>query len=205
MSELDAPSLDELPGGPGAPILRAAEVGLWQDGYRFLAAARATRDRMEEQARDTYEESRARGHEEGRAAGAIEASRLVAATVVKVDRYLAGLEQEVAALAIGIVRRVLGECDAVDLVARAATHALGEFRHEKWLKITVHPDAVEQVRARLAAIVHDNGPILTISGDPSLGASACILVSEFAVVDASIDIQLAAMAKALGCGDQGAA
>src|SRR5215471_1276694 len=68
-------SLDELPAGPSSRIVRAAQVEVWQDGYRLLAAVREAAGKLEENARDTYAAAYAKGFREGRSAGAIEASR----------------------------------------------------------------------------------------------------------------------------------
>jgi type III secretion protein L len=200
MPESHPPSLDDLPKGPGLRILRARQPGAWRDAYRFLAEARAAADDIEQSARGICAAEQARGHREGRAAGANESARLVSETVGKVDRYLASLEQDVADIALAIVRRVLGEFDVAELIARATAQTLDEFRHEKWLKITVHPDIVERVHAILAPLLRDTGPTLTVEGDQGLDRTSCTVATEFAVVDASIETQLEAIATALARG-----
>jgi type III secretion protein L len=183
---------DGLPAEPGPRILRAAEAGAWRDGYRFLAAARDVSAKTEERAQNAYNAAYENGYAEGRAAGAIEASRLVRDTTLAVDRYLARLEKEVGHLALDIVRRVIGQIDVADLVARAASQVMTEFRHEKNLKVTVHPVAADRVSSALAALAPDDLPAVTVESDPAMDEGACILVSDFAVVNASIDAQLQA-------------
>jgi type III secretion protein L len=136
-------------------------------------------------------------------AGANEAARLVSETALKVDRHLTSLEREIGALALNVVRRVLGELDAGELIARAAAQAVGEFRREKWLKVTVHPAAAERVRAVLAALPQDGGPTVTVESDPALDECACIVASDFAVVDASLEAQLQAFAAAFAADQRG--
>lgn len=196
MSQTPQLSLADLPQGPGIRILRARHAKVWSDAYGFLTAACAEADRIRESARATYAAESTRGYREGRAAGADNAARLVSETVGRVDRYLSSLEQDAADLALRIVRRVLGEFDDAELVARAAVHVLSDFRREKWLKITVHPDAADHVRTRLAPL-GDDGPTLMIETDPNLDRASCVVASEFAVVDASIAAQLEAIAAAL--------
>jgi type III secretion protein L len=193
-------SLDDLPAGPGSRIVRAAQVDVWQDAYRLLAAVREAAGKVEENARNTYAAAHAKGFAEGSSAGAIEASRLLRDTTLAVDRYLAKLESEIGALALGIVRRVLGELDVADVVARAAAQALAEFRQEKFLKVTVHPDAVERVSTALAALTQQGGATVTLETDPALDRGACIVTSDFAVVEASIEAQLRAFANDLRSG-----
>jgi len=184
----------DLPRGPGARILRAADAGLWQEGYRFLAAAREAAANLEDSVRSARDEGYQKGFAEGYAAGSVEATELVLRTTLSVDRYVAGLEAEIASLAMNIVQRVIGKLDAPDLVARAAAQAVSEFRDEKAVKIAVHPTAVDSVKAALAALPEDGRPSATVEGDAALSEQACLLVSDFAVVNASIESQLRALA-----------
>ncbi|MBO0711693.1 MAG: type III secretion system stator protein SctL [Acetobacteraceae bacterium] len=198
MFEAKQVSLDDLPQGPGGRILRPAEAEAWQKGHRFLAAVRTTANRIEEAARETYAAEYARGYAEGRSAGAAEATRLLGETALKVDRYLAALQPEISSLALEIARQVFGELDVRELVARAAIQALEQFRREKCLKVTVHPTALDLARAALAAHLEGAGPTIIVESDPALGKGACVVASDFAVVDASIETQLQALATALG-------
>jgi type III secretion protein L len=193
-------TLDDMPAEPGLRVVRAAQVEAWQDGFRFLAAVREAAGQVEANARSTYAAAYAKGYAEGRAAGAIEATRMVRDMTAGVDRYLAKLEGEIGALALSIVRRVLGEFDRPDLVARAAAQAVAEFRQEKTIKVTVHPAAVDRVSAALAALSQSNGATVAVEADPALGQDACIVASDFAVVDASIEAQLKAFAAGLPSG-----
>src|SRR5262249_37732991 len=132
-----------------------------------------------------------------------EASQLVRDTAAKVDRYLATLEHEIGALALHVVRRVLGEIDVGELVARTATQALVEFRQEKSVRVTVHPTAIDRVNAALAALPA-GGVARTVESAPALGEGACVVSTDFAVVDASIEAQLRAFATGLGSGERDA-
>jgi type III secretion protein L len=196
MSHSPQPLTSDLPHAPGVRILRARDAKVWSDAYRFLMEANAEADRIRESARAIVATESTRGYQEGRARGADDAAKLVSETVGKVDRYLSSLEQDAADLALRIVRRVLGEFDDAELVARATAHVLSDFRREKWLKIMVHPDVVDHVRKRLAPLT-DGGPTLVIETDPNLDRASCVVASEFVVVDASTAVQLEAIAAAL--------
>ena len=200
--KLDKISLDDLPRGPGVQILRAEEARLWQDGYRFLAEARRVATQAEKTAQEVYAAEYERGVAEGRMAGANDAARLLSESAAKVDLHLAALEQEIGALALEVVRRVLGQFDAADVVARTAAQAVAEFRREKWLKVTVHPAAVDQVATTLSALPREGGPTVSVEGNHTLDERACIIASDFAVVDAGIERQLKAFAAAFGVGQQ---
>jgi type III secretion protein L len=181
----------DLPTSPTARILRGPEQAAWADGFRFLEAAE-----------EAYEAERRRGYAEGKDMGSQEASVLVAETAVKVDRYVATLDKQIAGLALDIVRRVLNDFDQAELVARAAATALADFRRDKALKVSVHPSAEARVRAHLAGRLPRPDLTVTIEADPALGTADCLISSDAAMVNASIDTQLEAMARALGLADK---
>ena len=85
---------------------------------------------------------------------------------------------------------------------RSTPGSVSASRHPK---VAVHPEVLERVRAVLSATTADGrlGPTVTIEGDPHLGMHGCVVSSEFAVVDASIETQLAAIADAFGIGASG--
>ena len=190
---------DALPTRPHARILRAAEARAWQDGYGFLDAARREAEEMRLSAREAYANEYAQGYQEGRMAGEEEAARLVSDTVAKVDRYLGSIEKDVVGMALDVVRRMLGDMDVAALVAKAARQAVADVRRAKYLKITVHPAAADEVRTALQAMLEDSGLGLTIEilTDSTLAEGGCIVASDVAVIDASIDAQLAAIGAAI--------
>ncbi|MGA7806387.1 type III secretion system stator protein SctL [Bradyrhizobium sp.] len=193
-------SPDDLPTQPGSRILRAADADAWREGYRFLALVRETAAKTEANARRAYEAAYEKGFAEGQAAGASEANQLVQETTLAVDRYLSGLDVEISTLVLNIVRRVVGEIDVAELVVHAVTQAMTEFRHEKNIRVAVHPTAAERVKSALAVLAPDDQPTVTVEPDHALDKGACILVSDDAVVDASIEVQMRTLEAELGSG-----
>jgi type III secretion protein L len=201
IDRLDPVSLNRQQSAGGATtgsVLNARDVKAWQDAFEFLNHAEKQiaeeRTQAEEAASRLYEAERARGYEDGKA----EATSLIAETTLKVDRYLQSIEPQVAKLAMSVVHRVLGNFDTRDLVAAAAAHAVADLRREKRLTVTVHPDVVDSVSKEFTRLGVSARMQVTIEGNPSLDPTACIVASDLAVVDASIQTQLAAIATAIG-------
>jgi type III secretion protein L len=195
-------SRSALPKGPGATILRAPEAAAWRDGFRFLDAARAEAQTIVAAARKTYQEQHARGYEVGRREGAVRGTETAAEITAQVDRYLAGLENDVVELAMTIVRQTIGEMDASEVLGRAAANALSSFREERSLRITVHPEREEGVRAFLATLGDDERlPAISVDVDPEMGLDACTVSSAVGSVDASVEAQLEAIAKGFAKAD----
>ncbi|RWO20495.1 type III secretion system stator protein SctL [Mesorhizobium sp.] len=196
-----------VPRRPVARILRAAEARAWQDGHAFLDEARRDAQQLRDAARRAYAAEYAQGYEDSKARGDADAARLVSETAVKVDRYLGGLEAEIITLALDVVRRVLGEFDASMLVAKAAAQAVTEIRRAKYLKVRLHPASVNRVRDELNAVLRESdlGMTIEIDADDTLATDACILSTDIAVIDASIEAQLNAIAAAISSKAEAAA
>ncbi|TIN39296.1 MAG: HrpE/YscL family type III secretion apparatus protein [Mesorhizobium sp.] len=196
-----------VPRRPVARILRAAEARAWQDGHAFLDEARRDAQQLRDAARRAYATEYAQGYEDGKARGDEDAARLVSETAVKVDRYLGGLEAEIINLALDVVRRVLGEFDASMLVAKAAAQAVTEIRRAKYLKVRLHPASVNRVRDELNAVLRESdlGMTVEIDADDTLATGACILSTDIAAIDASIEAQLNAIAAAISSKAEAAA
>ena len=73
-----------------------------------------------------------------------------------------------------------------------------DLRREKRLTVTVHPDVVDSVSKEFARLGVSGRIEVTIEGNPTLDRTACIIASDLAVVDASVQTQLAAIAAAIG-------
>lgn len=189
MSENHVEINDAVPLTPGRKVIAAAEANAWRDGYKFLADAE-----------QKYTEEAKRGYLDGKAEGAGDAALLAAETAVEVDRYLASLEQKIAALALSIVRRIFSDFDNAELVAQATKTALLEFREEKAVTIKVHPD----VKGAVAALITDcqaesEWPAMAIEivADPDVAPQHCMLMTEFAMIEATVEAQLDAIARAM--------
>ena len=133
---------------------------------------------------------------------ALEASKLVAETSAKVQstwpRSKAGRRSWPSTSCGGSS----SEFDDRELVARAARNALADFRDAKSVTIKVHPIGRGACAAgdRRHRRQGRRGRVQTcaIETDPEIGERDCVLSTEFAVVEATIDTQLAAIAQAMG-------
>ncbi len=185
--------MSELPSKPGQRILRAEQAAQWIDGYAFLQAAREEAERTQadlQQLRDqAYEEGRAAGLAQGQR----EAAQLLARTAQQVDGYLAGLEAQMADLALGIARQVIGELDDATRLAQCTRKALDAFRHDQRLRLQVRPDQLEAVREQL----RDLGERLEVEADEGLAAGHARLSSPQASVELDLHTQLQGLRQAL--------
>ncbi len=147
------------------------------------------------------EAARRAGHEAGRQEGLAEVTALLARARAAEGARAAGADAELRRLAVRIAEKILARelalsADAVVDVVRAALAAAAQRRE---LAIRVHPDdvpAVAAARARLGAALTERAE-LSVRPDPMVGRGGCLIDTEVGTIDARLDVQLAAIERAL--------
>ncbi|MGE0802438.1 MAG: FliH/SctL family protein [Lautropia sp.] len=184
-------------------VLRAAEVPALADAQalcgRLNALYAGESARVDAAARDAG----ARGHAEGVAAGARAARDDVVAALAELARATAasqaGIRREVAALALQVARRLVGALGEGERLVALAEQAARELVPTPTIRLTVHPQRADAVRACLADATRDRpeAPLpFELDADPAVPLDACRLDNGLGTVDASLDVQLARLAAA---------
>jgi flagellar biosynthesis/type III secretory pathway protein FliH len=166
-----------------------------------VASAKAQAEAIVASAEAVREAARQEGYAAGREAGLASVTALLAAARAEVDRRAQGAEAELRRLAVRIAEKILARTlalgpDAVVDVVRGALAAAAERRD---LVVRVHPDDVavvvearERLLAGAAARAH-----LAVRADATVGRGGCIVETEVGSIDARLDVQLAAIERAL--------
>jgi type III secretion protein L len=165
------------------------------------AVSQAQRYAMEIRARATTEAwavRRAgfqRGMQEARAEFAVS---MVEATA-KVEAAFIGLEGRIVNTVMSAVQQILGASDQRIVFEGVIRRVLAQARAEKSLRLRVSASQYDQVNAILAEILQEFPGIefIDVVKDPGGVAGTCVLESEFGIVDASLDTQLAAIRRGL--------
>jgi type III secretion system HrpE/YscL family protein len=167
-----------------------------------LLDARARADALLEAARADAERIRETAREQGRQAGRAElAAELLRATHAH-ERALAALEPQAIAVALQAAKQLLAaEVSARPEQIRAiVAPLLTRLRRARSLLLRVHPDDRPALEPWLAA-ARAQGTLpaeLTVEPDAALTRGGCVLRSEIGTLDARVETQLAALARALG-------
>lgn len=189
-------------------VLRAAEVPLLTD-------AQSLRDHLEQLCRTQSQhvaEAAAQARQDGHALGVAEGGRELAERLSTHLVSLAGasarererLRNDVGALALQVVRKLLGHFADESVLLALADAATTDVLPSRPLALVVHPDRCDAVRERLAARP-DAALRCEVRSDPSLAPDGCRLETEHGSVDVSLESQLARLAAAWGAADVEAA
>jgi flagellar biosynthesis/type III secretory pathway protein FliH len=161
----------------------------------LLAAARDDAERIRTEARE-------RGREAGRAELASELLRATAAYEQAREHALAALEPQAISIALQAAKQLLAaEVTAHPEQIRAiVAPLLARLRRARSLVLRVHPDDRGALEPWLeAARAKGNLPAqLSVETDAALTRGGCVLRSEIGTLDARVETQLAALARALG-------
>lgn len=173
---------------------------------KYLTASQL--DRIQKQA---YEEAFARGVREGLAAGQSQVRdrvKLLAGLAALLEKPLKNLdeavEKEILQLSLAIAKQIIRREISLDSghiisVIREALAAL-PYSAQK-IKISLHPDDAEIVRAEFSNIDESAG--WTIIDDPTITKGGCKVFTEHSQIDATLENRLATIfAKIMG-GERG--
>lgn len=201
--------LDKLELQPATKIIRSAEFQTLLDAEAIIAAAEAEAERIRAAAREEYESEKQRGYADGLVEGRMEMAEKMIDSVGRAVDYFSGLEHRVVDLVLKALRKILGELDARDRVVNVVRTALAVAKNQSHVTLRVTPADAEIARERLAEITKPYPEIhfLEVVPDSRLAPAACILETELGVIDASLELQLAAIEKSLArsLGAQGGA
>ena len=117
--------------------------------------------------------------------------------VSRTINYLSDIEDTLANILIGGVKKIIGECDHKALAISLVKNALQHVRNEKHVTIRIAPGEYEAVQEQLNDILAEYKGVgfIDLVADPRLSAGDCIMESEIGVVDASVDVQMKALQK----------
>jgi type III secretion protein L len=182
----------------GARVLQAADYALLLEGEAVLAKAEAEAEETARQARIAYEEERARGYDDGLMEGKMEMAERMIDTVVSGVDYLEGLDATIVDLVMNAMHKVIDGFDDRERVMGLVRKALGYARSQRRVLLRVCPEDAEIVQAEMSTLLRDFPGIgvLDVVTDPRMKKGDCVLESELGLIDAGLDVQMAAIRKA---------
>lgn len=199
-------------------VLRAAELPLAQDAQSLRDRLQALHDeavaRLDAEAAAARLTGFTQGQAEGRRAAADEQAQQLLALAESAAAERAALREQLASLALQVVRKLAGQLPGDERLVRLADVAARELLDDAPVTLVVHLDDLPAVRARLdgRAGLASRGPSptltpewrlpsglpVTVEGDPLCAPGSCRLETPQGTVDASLHTQLERLEKAWG-------
>ncbi len=191
------PGIPMLP--PEARLVPAADYAAMIETEEVLAEARRQAAAIEAEARRAYEAEKARGYADGQAEAAAETAAQQLEVISRTVSWFEAVEGRMVEVVTAAVRKILGELDEGSLIQHVVHESMRTMRNQRQVTVRVAPDAVAEVQHRLTTIMADYAGVsfVEVTADARLRRGGCILESELGVVDASVDVQLEALSRAL--------
>lgn len=185
-------------------VLRAAEVPLLQHAMALRDTLERRRDEQGQALAEAIAEGRAQGHAEGLAEGRAAAAQELAGAVQRVaaesQSELERLRGDVGALALEVVRKMLGHFAADEVLLALAATAAAELLPGTAPVLVVHPQQADALRARLQAAAGegegDGEAPFSVREDAQAAIDACRLETAHGSVDVALEAQLSRLAEA---------
>jgi flagellar biosynthesis/type III secretory pathway protein FliH len=182
-------------------VLDRREVEARERARLVVAHAEEEALRVRTEAEAEREEIRRAAAEAGRAEGLASAAAMLASVATVKEQRAAGLERELAEVAIALARKIVGRALAIEpaLVIELARGALQAIRSRREVTLRVHPDDAPLLRTAspvLAALL-DRTPGLVLREDAGLARGDVVAETEAGRVDARVEAQLALLEHAV--------
>jgi type III secretion protein L len=184
---------------PGKKIIKASEYAVMAEASALLDEARREAELILAQAQEAAQAMREKGYRDGVREGKQKIAEKMLETVQRTVDYMASSEETICEIVVTAVRRVIGEMDDRERIVRIVRNALAVVRSQKRVIVKVAQQDLDTVRGEVDALMRQFPGIefIEVVADPRLPPQSCILESDMGIVDASIDVQLAAIKKAL--------
>lgn len=213
-SRLDINEAGSIVIDTGNKIVRGSDAEHVDEVNDILAKARVEAEQIKKRAKELYlqvedktEKAKQDGFERGRAEGLAEVTARLVQIEKKNQEMLRHIEKESLALVYEIAQKLIGDAlknsdeAIVGMVRQALQSSMGNE-----LTLFVNPEDFERIKAHEATLMSTLHSIQTLNIKPSerVKIGGCLIESELGSIDAQIDLQLAAIRKALGLDGEGA-
>lgn len=195
---------------PDARWLRSDDFLAFREANQIVAEARQESERIRAdaqkkansiivEAEKAYEEQKRAGYEEGLNKALEESAGRMLDTVEYTIDYLSYIEDKVVSIVLTALRKILGEFNDTERLVCIVRNALQVFCNQKHVIVRVSPHQIDEVKKRVNDILAAYSEIryLEIVPDSRLTDSGCILETDIGSVNASLDMQIQILEKAL--------
>jgi type III secretion protein L len=190
--------VNKLAGATG-PVVKRADFAAMVDAQEIVTAARRHAEALKARMQEQVEAARVTGYEAGIQQGRADFAASVVTTVAEMEAAFNRLELRIVNTVMGGLQQVLGRLEQRAVMEQLVRRVLNEARDRKQLKLRVSSTQYDDVNQWLGTVIKDYPDIdfIDVVKDPRAGVGTCVLESEFGAIDASLDVQLAAVRRGL--------
>lgn len=181
------------------PVVKRDEFSALLEARALIANAHRYGETLKAGVQDQVAAARREGYEAGMQEARTEFSASVVKTVAEMETAFARLEMRIVNTVMGGLQQVLGAIPDRQVMEQLVRRVLGEARGRKQLRLRVAAAQFDDINRWLSEVIKDFPDVefIDVIKDPNATAGSCVLESEFGSIDASLEIQLAAVRRGL--------
>ncbi|MET0533994.1 MAG: type III secretion system stator protein SctL [Steroidobacter sp.] len=180
-------------------VVKREEFSALVTAHEIVTEAQRHAETIEADMHDQVEAARRAGYEAGLQEARTEFSASVVTTVAEMETAFMRLEPRIVNTVMSALQQILGQIDERALMEQLIRRVLGEARNRKELRLRVAATQFDAINEWLAGVMREFPDVefIDLLKDPNAASGTCILESEFGAIDASVDVQLAAVRRGL--------
>lgn len=185
--------------GVSGPVTKRAEFAALMEAREIVAAAHRYGESLKAHMHEEIEAARRAGYAAGEQQARADVSATMVETVAAMESAFSRLELRIVNTVMSGLQQVLGRLDERQVFEPSVRRLLNEARDRKQLRLRVAAAQYDAVNRWLGEVIKDYPDVefIDVLKDPAAAVGSCILESEFGSVDASLDVQLAAIRRGL--------
>jgi type III secretion protein L len=183
----------------GTSVVKKEEFAALLEARDIVAQAHRYGEALKAEMYEKVEAARRAGYEAGSQDARVDFSATVVSTVAEMETAFARLELRIVNTVMGALQQILGRIDDRTLMEQLVRRVLSQSRQGKQLRLRVAASQFDEVNQWLSDVIKEFPDIefVDVMKDAAATPGSCVLESEFGAIDASLDVQLAAVRRGL--------
>jgi type III secretion protein L len=183
----------------GTPVVKKEAFAALIEAQEIVAQAHRYGEALKAEMHEQVEAARRAGYEAGLQEARVDFSATVVSTVAEMETAFARLELRIVNTVMSALQQILGRIDDRSLMEQLVRRVLSQSRQGKELRLRVAASQFDEVNRWLSEVIKEFPEIefVDVVKDASATPGTCVLESEFGAIDASLDVQLAAVRRGL--------
>lgn len=181
-------------------VLSAQELNCIVEATQFQIETRRILGRVQQDAAEARDAARQEGYDEGYAEGVRSAMEDMAEAVQNVRAALLSAENDLGAIVLTAVEKMIGSLEPQDLARRAVIRALQDATDAVWVSIHVAPEdhpSIARDTAELSSAAN-GAPIRSIQSDPLLKPGEMLIETPKGRIHVGLRQQMARLQSGMG-------
>lgn len=181
------------------PIVKKQDFSALIEAQDVIARAHRYGEALKAEMHEQVEAARRAGYEAGMKQARTDFAATVVTTVAEMETAFARLELRIVNTVMGALQQILGRIEERSVMEQLVRRVLGQARQGKQLRLRVAASQFDEVNQWLSDVIKEFPDIefVDVMKDSAAAPGTCVLESEFGAIDASLDVQLAAVRRGL--------